>query len=130
MLDRLVLKIGSIHKFQTENRFDGCPLAAFLLEYPVAYVIIGDDRPFLSGVSLCIYDCMLDFLGERCVTLDTSPVPNGHSFLARISIVKFSVPVECDSEDILSSLRDKFQQRIGKPIHITRTLRTFDRVAL
>jgi hypothetical protein len=65
---QIMLEVGYIHKLQARSPFDGCPLAAFLLEYPVAYVIETDSLPFLSDVSLCVYECTFDLLGERCVT--------------------------------------------------------------
>jgi hypothetical protein len=61
-------EVGPIHSLQAESQFDGCPLAGFFLEFPMAYVVETDDFPFLSDISLCVYECTFDLLGERCVT--------------------------------------------------------------
>jgi hypothetical protein len=58
------------------------------------------------------------------------PFHESCSNLTSLTILKFSVPEILDTEDISSSLQDKFQGRLGKRIYITRTVRTFDRVAL
>jgi hypothetical protein len=50
--------------------------------------------------------------------------------ITSLTIIKFSVPTELDNEGTCLSLQSKFQQRVGKPIDITRTIGTFDRVAL
>lgn len=58
------VKPGSICRFRAERVLDLVPLAAFLLEYPVAYVVQTDASSFLSHVPLQIYDCTLN-LGQE-----------------------------------------------------------------
>jgi len=112
LLSQFDLKPCSILTFQAERPCDMIHLCAFLLEYPFAYVVETDSGPFLSDVPLHIYECALDLQGER------------------LTLIKFSVPVECDNVDVFSLLTDKFQQRLDRPVHITRTTAVFDRVAL
>jgi hypothetical protein len=64
------------------------PLAAFLLEYPVAYVpASAHQTTFLPGECLDVYDC----------TLVSEAVPNSHSLL------KFSCPHQLGLEHMVIS---------------------------
>lgn len=100
-------------------------LAAVLLEYPVAYVPTTLDSPFLSNVTLDVYECIISF--EK----------TAHTLL------KFSCPSELGQENsemlgsshIIASLTKKYLPRIRTmaPIVSFRVLHTsqnLDRVAL
>ncbi|KAG6890622.1 hypothetical protein C0995_006598 [Termitomyces sp. Mi166 len=101
------------------------PLAAVLLEYPVAYVPTTLDSPFLSKVTLDVYECILSF-GETVHTL-----------------FKFSCPSELgqqyshifSSSQIIASLTDNYLPRICTmaptvSFEVLHTSQNLDRVAL
>lgn len=106
------LPAGAICPLRAERPTDLIPLAAFLLEYPVAYVVETDTDPFLAHVLLDVYECTFDLEEER------------------LPLVKFSVPAGCDIQDLTPSLQDRFQARIGLPIRVVRETVMFDRLAL
>lgn len=106
------------------------PLAAVLLEYPVAYVPSSPDQTvFLSGETLDVYECLLIHS------------PNETS-LPPITLLKFSCPAAiCLETEALSSqklvemMEERFSPRIKKvDHHLTLEIRVsaekFDRVAL
>ncbi|KAL1745110.1 hypothetical protein HDZ31DRAFT_63442 [Schizophyllum fasciatum] len=101
------------------------PLAAFLLEYPVAYVPSTQHSVFLSQVPLDVHEVMLHFGSST------------HS------ILKFSVPCHIAagnpllSPDALQqSLRDEYSRRVhrayGESVSVSamHSVKTQDRVAL
>lgn len=107
------------------------PLAALLLEYPVAYVPATDKTTFLSNVPLDIYECVLSFKNGQ------NMVPSRHTLL------KFSCPSELAGEDplhlghsqITTHLTQKFSVRLqkvapGTSIQVLCSSQILDRVAL
>ncbi|KAF9463061.1 hypothetical protein BDZ94DRAFT_1322142 [Collybia nuda] len=107
------------------------PLAAVLIEYPVAYVpMLSDQAPFLTGVNLDVYECVLTSDGS----LQSS---NPHTLL------KFSSPSQLGKEHpdllgpshMIESLIAKFQPRVHKissdtKLVVRQTVEIVDRVAL
>jgi hypothetical protein len=70
------------------------PLAAFLLEYPVAYVPLdARQTTFLSNIPLDVYECVLEDSGEE------------HTLL------KFSCP-QCVSQSVARLAPDEVQKRL------------------
>ncbi|RDB17984.1 hypothetical protein Hypma_000744 [Hypsizygus marmoreus] len=108
------------------------PLAAVLLEYPVAYVPSSlSQSSFLSNVPLDVYECVLTFNGRQTV------LPSKHTLL------KFSCPSELGKEHpdrlgnahVTVSLKEKFKHRlqssgIGASLEVLQNCQTLDRVAL
>ena len=105
------------------------PIAAILLEYPVAYVPTSSDQTaFLSREPLDIYEC-------RLVHTETE-VPNQHTFL------KFSCPstigvkhMELSPQKLTERMKERFiprLQKVGDSITVDIHVSTekFDRVAL
>jgi len=109
------------------------PLAAFLLDYPVAYVPVSPDQAiFLPGVPLDVFECFLHVdEGDPLLGL----VPKQHTLL------KFSCPsiiTATHSERLapallvaqMIALFDAKVQRYGLSLDIRHTMETLDRVAL
>ena len=107
------------------------PLAALLLEYPVAYVPTSDQAPFLSNIRLDVYECTLDF--------DHRNADN----IGECLLLKFSCPSDLaelhpnrlGSFHIAARLAEKFNNRLkqqvpGATIRVTHSRQTMDRVAL
>jgi hypothetical protein len=109
------------------------PLAALLLEYPVAYVPSDSELPFLNNVQLDVYEleCILVIGNDQ-----------GHPLLGH-PLLKFSCPsnlVEAHpdrlgSSHIVSYLRENFEDRLqksvpGATLRITHSWETRDRLAL
>ena len=102
------------------------PLAAILLEYPVAYIPqSAPQTTFLSGVDLEVYSCTLIFNTPGIV------LPARHTFM------QFSCPQSILPEvgDLAGKLNEKFTERVsqaGLPCTLEVTSRTkrLDRVAL
>lgn len=103
-------------------------LAACLLEFPVAYVpISGGSDPFLAGVPLDVYECVL---------VQTSPHALEHVML------KFSCPQtmaakapELRPEALMERLRMRFADRLEQvafpgTLVVRHRVETKDRVAL
>ncbi len=103
-------------------------LAACLLDFPVAYVPIGDgSTPFLAGVPLDVFECVL---------MQTSPSSLEHIML------KFSCPraMAADSQDLqpealVERLRARFTDRLAQvafpgTLVVRLHTETKDRVAL
>ena len=61
------VRAGVVCRIQPENTLDMVPLAAFLLEYPVAYVV-RNPASILSNISLHVYECTFILEQERLVT--------------------------------------------------------------
>ncbi|GLB38340.1 hypothetical protein LshimejAT787_0502050 [Lyophyllum shimeji] len=102
------------------------PLAAVLLEYPVAYIPASLKHPFLSNVSLDVYECTVEFEPNTPHSLVKFSCP---SYLAR------SHPDVLAPSRIIASLTEKFGTRVrkmapGTPLDVVHTTRTLDRVAL
>ncbi|KAF8073715.1 hypothetical protein FPV67DRAFT_1666466 [Lyophyllum atratum] len=102
------------------------PLAAVLLEYPVAYIPASLKHPFLSNVSLDIYECALTFDQNAPHTLLKFSCP---SELAR------SHPDVLGPAHIITCLTKKFTARIqnmgpGASLEVLQSTQTMDRVAL
>lgn len=108
------------------------PLAGVLLEYPVAYVPASDQLPFLSNISLDVYECILT-LGHNQVSANLED----HLFL------KFSCPSDLaerhpnclGSLHVIACLTEKFTNRLRQSvpeatIRIMHSRETKDRVAL
>ncbi|KAF4590846.1 hypothetical protein EYR40_009443 [Pleurotus pulmonarius] len=100
------------------------PLAAVLLEYPVAYAPPPASLTFLGGISLDVYE----------VTLTSSS-----SELRQHTLLKFSCPHGLEEglspEAMKEKLYSHFQSRLntflrGMSPEVSHTERTFDRVAL
>ena len=100
------------------------PLAAVLLEYPIAYVPNSGQKEFLAGVPLDVYTCRVQ--NYEHVDLGT--------------LLKFSCPC-ATGEDIpaltpaalVESMRSKFQPRLdglGLFVRVDHRVETLDRVAL
>lgn len=104
---------------------EAVPIAAVLLEYPVAYVPnTTDSRPFLSDVDLEVFTCSL-------VSLNHSSDRNEHVLL------QFSCPRSLVAEigDINEKLRKRFDPRIldadlPYEVHTSNRTERLDRVAL
>lgn len=98
------------------------PLAALLLEYPIAYVPEDVSRPVLSHVPLNIFQCFLNIEDQR------------HNLL------KFSCPADLDAaqtqpDELIAQLRRSLEIRVSKRfplagLDIERTKETMERVAL
>ncbi|KAI1793407.1 hypothetical protein LXA43DRAFT_242920 [Ganoderma leucocontextum] len=112
----------------TRTLGDMVSLAACLLDFPVAYVPIGDGSdPFLAGVPLDGYECVL---------VQISPSPLEHVML------KFSCPqaMAADAPDLrpealVERLRARFTERLGRVafpgvLVVRHCVETMDRVAL
>ncbi|KAH9936367.1 uncharacterized protein B0H18DRAFT_321419 [Fomitopsis serialis] len=93
---------------------DLVPLAAALLEYPVAYVPAdADQTAFLTGVPLDVYDCVVSFIGAS----DDEAHPED---AREHTLLKFSSP-SCLSEQstgllpakVMEALRDRFGPRLN-----------------
>ncbi|KAG5636190.1 hypothetical protein H0H81_008896 [Sphagnurus paluster] len=103
------------------------PLAAVLLEYPVAYVPTSLEHPFLSNITLDVYECVLLNVLEQN---------------SSYTLLKFSCPSELagqhtnmDPEHIIAFLTEKFTGRMNKLLpgasfQILHNIQTLDRVAL
>jgi len=109
----------------TTEAKDIIPLAAIILEYPVAYVPTSSQQTsFLSGVELDVYECSLA-LGEKDTTTP-------HVFL------KFSSPHDLSTNiafDFQNALTSRFSERcrnagIGGTVTVRKYQQKFDRVAL
>lgn len=108
------------------NPMDAIPLAAVILEFPIAYVPEGSDQTsFLSNTPLDVYEC--------CLHLQTSNHNTEHIFL------KFSCPSELSIAERPDTIKEKlltqFSRRtracgIQTDIAIKHTRVTLDRVAL
>lgn len=118
------------------------PLAAILLEYPVAYVPSSSDPEqatfFLSRVTMDVYQCILTW--HHSSKGSTSlPKPIEHTLL------KFSCPSDLTANDpdrcdpcpprILAGLASTFDTRLerleaGPKLAVRHTTETLDRVAL
>jgi len=105
------------------------PIAAILLEYPVAYVPASSDQmAFLSRELLDVYEC-------RLVHVETQ-VPNRHTLL------KFSCPsaigvkhMELSPQELMERTKERFIPRLQKAgdgmiVEIHVSTEKFDRVAL
>jgi hypothetical protein len=104
------------------------PLAALLLEYPVAYVPSPDPQlAFLNNVQLDVYECIL-------------VIDNDHG---RYPLLKFSCPSNLAKDHpnrlgpshIVALLRENFEDRLEKSVpgamlFITQGRETKDRLAL
>ncbi|KAG5338946.1 hypothetical protein E4T56_gene1039 [Termitomyces sp. T112] len=101
------------------------PLAAILLEYPVAYIPTTLDSPFLSNVTLDVYECVLS-IGETVHTL-----------------LKFSCPSELGQQNsdmlgkshLIKFLTDTYLPRIRAmtliaTFQVLHTNQNLDRIAL
>ena len=78
---------------------DAVPLAAFLLEYPVAYFPVSPDQTsFLPRILLDVYECIIGDVG-----LDER---RQHTFM------KFSCPSGLSSRDLLVELKSLFSKRL------------------
>lgn len=103
---------------------DLIPFAAFLLEYPIAYIPANPEQSsFLPGVHLDVYECTL----VTGVSSDTMPKP--HVFM------KFSCPSGLSSRNISDELTTRFFPRLeavglGSDFQVRRHQETHDRVAL
>ena len=114
------------------------PLAAFLIEYPIAYVPAGGASApipaYLSGVPLDIYECAIE---------PGTPAPNSASGVVpkRSTLLKFSCPRtlgEEHSELAPKRMREKLQARFGPRLRtagvgeliVDHSIETLDRVAL
>lgn len=107
------------------------PLAAILLEYPVAYVPTSVDQAvFLSGQSLNIYQCLLVDVAGGAVAAD------------QYTLMRFSCPSNVGIEDaqlsphkLAERLEERFSPRLRKVnchliLDILTSTKAFDRVAL
>ncbi|KAI0729626.1 hypothetical protein C8Q72DRAFT_304915 [Fomitopsis betulina] len=87
------------------------PLAAVLLEYPVAYVPLdADQTAFLTGVGLNVYECVLTFSQVPGDTGSGSDRPYEHTLL------KFSCPSRLAGEAttlLPTTLVERMQARFG-----------------
>lgn len=105
---------------------DIVPLAAFLLEYPVAYVPEDPQQvSFLSSVELVVYSCSLLFDSKQ------EAFPTRHRFI-QFSCPRVSLP---ENANIEGELRQKFTNRIRQigmqcALEVTSRTERFDRVAL
>ncbi|KAF5382562.1 hypothetical protein D9615_002869 [Tricholomella constricta] len=100
------------------------PLAAVLLEYPVAYVPTSLEHPFLSNVPLDIYECVVTFDRDSAHTLLKFSCP---SDLAQ------RYPVVLSPLHIIASVIKKFTPRIRDTtisLQVHHSTKTLDRVAL
>ncbi|KAG8828785.1 hypothetical protein FRC19_000173 [Serendipita sp. 401] len=77
LLSQITLEPGCVSAVTANKPTDMVPLAAWLLDYPVAYVVTDPSIPFLMNTALEVYDCWLDWRDE-CIPL-----------------LKFSVPQSC-----------------------------------
>jgi hypothetical protein len=108
------------------------PLAAFLLEYPVAYVPTPNETSFLAGVCLDVYDCTL----IRSHHVTENVLLQDHSFLT------FSSPHQLGSENLdlsppslLRKLNTRYRSRLREitsncALETHHRTESFDRVAL
>ena len=64
LINKLILKPGSLESIQLDEPTDMIPFAGFLLEYPYVYVVPATNGPFLAGVSLFVYDCAVNLDGK------------------------------------------------------------------
>jgi hypothetical protein len=104
------------------------PLAALLLEYPVAYVPSLEQLPFLSNVPLDIYECILLFNG----------ISAGNHLLLKFSCpsnLAEEHPGRLGSSHIVARLKANFGGRLeeslpGATFHVTHSRDTKDRIAL
>jgi hypothetical protein len=103
------------------------PLAALLLEYPVAYVPSSNSQvPFLNNVQLDVYECILDIDNDQSHLLLKFSCP---SHLAEAH------PDRLGSSHIIEYLRGNFEDRFEKSVPgatlcITHSRETKDRLAL
>lgn len=109
------------------------PLAAFLIEYPVAYVpISAGQENFLSGIPLDVYECVVVHPTDGT---QNNGQPRRHSML------KFSCPCSLGLEylQLLSPqtmqrrLKERFIERVegfGLQLEVMHYAVTHDRVAL
>ncbi|KAG8832728.1 hypothetical protein FRC17_000824 [Serendipita sp. 399] len=67
LLGKIILEPGSLSTISTDQPTDMVPFAAWLLDYPVAYVVTDPEGPFLTNVALQVYDCTLNWQDERFV---------------------------------------------------------------
>ncbi|THH20078.1 hypothetical protein EW146_g1180 [Bondarzewia mesenterica] len=108
------------------------PLAAVLLEYPVAYVPISAyQTDFLSSIPLTVYECTLRFNGR-----DAATGSNSHC------ILKFSCPTMIEDQfhflspsELTPKLAEHFRRRIveadlSASVQVKYHVETHDRVAL
>jgi hypothetical protein len=109
------------------------PLAAILLEYPVAYAPTSPAQSsFLSGVCLDIYDCIL----TRPHHIADHVIPLTHTFL------KFSSPHRLGLEHpslspskLISDIATRYESRLKElecdfVLNIQHHTKTFDRITL
>lgn len=83
---------------------DIIPLAAILIEYPIAYVPAADQTSFLSGVELRCFSCSIVSASHA---QDESEV---------LPLMQFSCPVSTlvETGDITEALREKFTHRLER----------------
>lgn len=113
---------------QEDSPAERVPLAAVLIEYPVAYVPSGDHSgPFLSNVDLEVFTCSLaqDARGAP------QAVGPGHTLL------QFSCPSSLVHEvgDIAGQLEQRFSSRLASagvpcPLQVSQRTERLERVAL
>lgn len=100
------------------------PLAAVLLDFPVAYVpVSAEQTSFLSGVPLDVYECFMHGSGSHTVLKFSSPCSIG----ARHP--------ELGPERLIIALKAYLQPRLDKvgwaaPLDVVHRIETLDRVAL
>jgi hypothetical protein len=121
------------------------PLAALLLEYPVAYcpgtIATG---PYLSHVTLDVYEVYVQLLDneDKALVQQQTWIPPSDILNRRHSILKFSCPSvlgisfpeRLSPELLMGQLRSRFNSRITSEIAATvivhHSIETLDRVAL
>jgi len=90
------------------------PLAAFLLDYPVAYVpISADQSDFLAGISLDVYRCTFALKAEATQSSDLAGREH--------TLLKFSCPSaighahgELSSQALVETMRNRFGRRLAE----------------
>lgn len=102
------------------------PLAALLLEYPVAYVPLDIQVPFLDNVQLDVYECTLVTENDQTHSLVKFSCPSN---------LTEAYPDGLGASHIVAYLRGNFEDRLkrsvqGATLRITHSRETKDRLAL
>jgi hypothetical protein len=114
------------------------PLAAFLLEYPVGY-IVPETLPyaFLANVFLNVFQCTLSRPDEpRFAHFYSQPKERPITVPHREPLISFSCPAALTlADDLTNRVKRRFEPRLeSDPIYgsldIERSVQVFDRVAL
>jgi len=131
----LRLESTAVHRLTLHNPSELVPLAAFLLEYPVGYILPQNldnpPGPLLPNIPLAVF---------RCILIPDLPVPrlssSSHLLIApSVLLISFSCPASLTTPHLAHQIKRRFQPRLERrpaygSLNIETYVRTFDRVVL